>query len=55
VTLAPGGYHLMLIGLAKVLNQGQATTCTLHFAHAGAMTIPLAVQSAGAMSGGMGQ
>ena len=54
VTLAPGGYHLMLIGLAKALNQGQATTCTLHFAHAGAMIIQLAVQSAGAMSGGMG-
>ena len=52
VRLAPGGYHLMLIGLAKALSPGQATPCTLHFAHAGPLAVTLAVQGAGAMSDG---
>jgi hypothetical protein len=53
VTLAPGGYHLMMIDLSKTLSPGQTTPCTLTFQHAGTLTVQLAVQSAGAMSGGM--
>ena len=32
VTFAPGGYHLMLIGLAKALKTGDAVPATLTFA-----------------------
>jgi copper(I)-binding protein len=39
VTLAPGGYHIMLIGLKAPLNAGQAYDVTLDFRHAGPMTI----------------
>jgi copper(I)-binding protein len=39
VTLAPGGYHIMLIGLNAPLHAGQAYDVTLDFRHAGPMTI----------------
>ena len=39
VTLAPGGYHIMLIGLKTPLTAGQAFDVTLEFRHAGPMTI----------------
>jgi len=39
VTLAPGGYHIMLIGLKAPLHAGQAYDVTLDFRHAGPMTI----------------
>ena len=39
VTLAPGGYHIMLIGLKNPLTAGQAFNVTLEFRHAGRMTI----------------
>jgi periplasmic copper chaperone A len=54
VTLGPGGYHLMLIDLGRALAEGQTTPCTLTFQHAGTLAVRLAVQSAGAMSDGMG-
>ena len=39
VTLAPGGYHIMLIGLKTPLTAGQAFDVTLEFRHAGPFTI----------------
>ena len=39
VTLAPGGFHIMLIGLKAPLHAGQAYDVTLDFRHAGPMTI----------------
>ena len=39
VTLAPGGYHIMLIGLKAPLNAGQAYDVTLDFRLSGQMTI----------------
>jgi len=39
VTLAPGGFHIMLIGLKAPLHAGQGYDVTLDFRHAGPMTI----------------
>jgi copper(I)-binding protein len=39
VTLAPGGYHIMLIGLKNPLTAGHVFDVTLEFRHAGPMTI----------------
>jgi hypothetical protein len=58
VTLKPGSYHVMLIGLKKSLVAGETLPLTLTFANAGniAVTVPIkpvgATQSsAGSMSG----
>jgi len=48
VTLAPGGLHIMLIGLTRPLAVGEAVPLTLVFERAGAVTVELAVQPAGA-------
>jgi copper(I)-binding protein len=48
VTLQPGGFHLMLIGLKEPLIQGQAVPVTLRFERAGEVQVMLAVQPAGA-------
>ena len=48
VTLAPGGLHLMLIGLTRPLEVGEQVPITLVFERAGAVTVNLAVQPAGA-------
>ncbi|WP_240046986.1 copper chaperone PCu(A)C [Paracraurococcus ruber] len=48
VTLQPGGLHLMLIGLAQPLVQGQSVPVTLRFERAGEVTVQLQVQAAGA-------
>lgn len=48
VKLEPGGYHLMLIGLAVPLKQGETVPVTLRFEHAGEVTVQLHVESAGA-------
>ena len=48
VTLQPGGFHLMLIGLKEPLVQGQAVPLTLRFERAGEVQVMLAVQPAGA-------
>ena len=51
IALKPGGEHIMLIGLQQPLREGQAFTLTLNFEKAGARTVSVAVEKAGAMSG----
>ncbi len=48
VTLAPGGYHLMLMGLKQPLKPGDHFPLTLTFAKAGAVTTDVTVERAGA-------
>lgn len=48
VRLAPGGLHLMLIGLVQALEPGARVPVTLVFERAGEVTIQLAVEAAGA-------
>ena len=48
VSLAPGGLHIMLIGLTRPLVVGESLPLTLVFEQAGAVTLQLAVQAAGA-------
>jgi copper(I)-binding protein len=48
VTLAPGGYHIMLTGLKQALKQGDSFPITLSFAKAGQVTVTAAVEKAGA-------
>jgi len=49
VTLKPGGYHIMLTGLAQPLAAGQSFPLTLDFAKAGARQVTVSVQTVGAM------
>lgn len=65
VTLKPGGYHVMLIGLKKPLTVGENIPVTLTFQNAGKVSITVPVQAMGAkapggtgnmnMPGGMGK
>jgi hypothetical protein len=48
VTLAPGGYHLMMMGLKGPLKQGSTLPVTLVFEKAGAIDVELAVEAMGA-------
>lgn len=48
VALAPGGYHIMLVGLKHALNAGETFPVTLHFAKAGDITVTATVEKAGA-------
>jgi copper(I)-binding protein len=48
VTLAPGGLHMMMMGLTRPLAVGQVVPVTLRFERAGQVTVNMAVQSAGA-------
>ena len=48
VTLQPGGFHLMFMGLKQPFEQGGQVPVTLVFERAGSMTIQLPVQGAGA-------
>ena len=48
VTLRPGGFHLMLIGLSQPLRQGETVPVTLRFERAGDVQVALSVQAAGA-------
>jgi copper(I)-binding protein len=48
VRLAPGGLHLMLIGLTQSLEPGGRVPVTLVFERAGEVTIQLVVEAAGA-------
>ncbi|HEY1750962.1 MAG TPA: copper chaperone PCu(A)C [Caulobacteraceae bacterium] len=50
VTLAPGGYHLMLTGLKAPLQPGQHVRITLQFQRAGSVAADFVVKDA---SGGM--
>jgi copper(I)-binding protein len=44
VALQPGGYHLMLIGLARALAPGETVTFTLRFQRAGPVTVQAGVR-----------
>lgn len=60
LTLAPGGYHIMLTGLKQALVAGASFPVTLTFARAGAVTVVATVEPMGAAmpamhQGGMGQ
>jgi copper(I)-binding protein len=48
VTLAPGGYHVMLMGLKQQLKQGDSFPLTLTFAKAAPMTVMVMVEAPGA-------
>lgn len=48
VTLKPGSYHVMLIGLKKQLIAGQTLPLTLTFAKAGNISITVPIQAIGA-------
>jgi len=48
--LRPGGNHIMLIGLTEPLKPGASFPVTLTFAKAGAVTVNVPVQAAGAMT-----
>jgi periplasmic copper chaperone A len=56
VTLKPGSYHMMLLGLNKPLVAGQSFPLTLTFAKAGNISVTVPVQAMGATrgNGGMG-
>jgi len=56
VTLKPGGYHVMLIGLKKPLAPGDSVPLTLKFEKAGdvSLTVPVKAMDASQKSGGMG-
>ncbi len=49
VTLKPGGYHIMLTGLAKPLKEGDTVALTLTFEKAGSRDVTAPVQKIGAM------
>jgi len=53
VTLKPGGYHVMLIGLNKALKKGEKFPLTLVFEKAGKVSIEVPVESVGAMHSDM--
>jgi copper(I)-binding protein len=44
LALQPGGYHLMLIGLARALAPGETVTLTLRFERAGPVTVQARVR-----------
>ncbi len=46
--LLPNGKHVMLLGLTQALAVGDTFTATLTFAHAPALTLPIAVAAVGA-------
>jgi copper(I)-binding protein len=48
VKLAPGGYHLMLVGLKWQLRQGEKVAITLEFERAGPVGVPVEVEGVGA-------
>jgi copper(I)-binding protein len=54
VTLDPGGYHVMLVGLKHPLKKGERISATLDFAKAGKVKVEFVVEGMGAMHGGEG-
>lgn len=52
VTLKPGGYHLMLMGIKGALKQGEHFKVTLEFAKAGKVEVDFVTEGIGAMHGG---
>lgn len=55
VTLAPGGYHIMLMGLREPLARGAGVPLTLEFERAGTIAVTLDVQPIGAEGPAEGQ
>jgi copper(I)-binding protein len=53
LTLKPGGYHIMLMGLKQQLKDGETFPVTLNFEKAGNVTTTVHVAKAGAMGPGM--
>jgi copper(I)-binding protein len=53
VALAPGGFHVMLIGLKAPLAEGASFPLELEFAQAGKVTVMVDVKAIGAMGSGM--
>jgi copper(I)-binding protein len=53
VSLAPGGYHLMMMGLKAPLKAGDKVPVTLTFEKAGKVDVTLEVQSIGGARPGM--
>jgi copper(I)-binding protein len=47
VTLAPGGYHIMLMELKQPLKEGDSFPVTLSFEHAGPITTTVTVRRVG--------
>jgi periplasmic copper chaperone A len=54
VTLKPGSYHVMLVGLKKPLAAGETFPLTLTFEKAGNIPVTVQVQAMGAMQDNMG-
>jgi copper(I)-binding protein len=54
VVLQPGGLHVMLMGLRAPLKEGSRLSLTLHFAKAGAVTVEMPIEAAGARAPGTG-
>jgi hypothetical protein len=55
VTLAPGGYHIMLRELKASLNKGGKVPLTLKFEKAGEATVTFEIEGIGAMGPASGQ
>lgn len=55
VTLAPGGLHIMFVGLTRPLSQGETFTAKLVFEKAGPADVTFTVQPVGAKQGPGGQ
>jgi hypothetical protein len=55
VTLAPSGFHVMLMGLKGPLKQGTKVPLTLVFEKAGSIDVELSVESLGATQPGTGK
>lgn len=51
VELAPGGYHMMIMGLTEPLVEGQVIEMVLTFAQAGAVTVPFEIRKINAQPG----
>lgn len=52
VTLEPGGYHVMLMGLTAALEEGDVVPLTLTFEHAGTIEVDAMILGAGASGAG---
>jgi hypothetical protein len=52
IQLKPGGYHIMFMGLARPLKEGDSFPLTLVFAKAGEVRIEVQILKPGAMGGG---
>jgi periplasmic copper chaperone A len=52
VTLKPGGYHVMFMGLKKPFVEGEHVDVTLEFQKAGKVKVDFPVEGIGAMHGG---